>query len=206
MLRTLQAKKTSLGFAAALTLLGSACGGLDDATPDFDCDAESLPGEYIRQTGGTYPASDLHARSEAAEGIDIAALGLLNVDFNFWKETVDTVPFDPPANIVCEVLTFAGADGARAFLAALQPAGDSLAATSITWPLDAEFLVQEVAINGGSEPRTFVATEQEGARRTLISLFAVEGSQVHAVHAGGEEMQLAPEQLVPALRSINAVP
>ncbi len=207
MLRTLQAKRTSLGVAAALTLLGTACGGLDDATPEFDCDLGALPGEYIRQTGGVYRASELQERVSAANGFDFATLGLVDVTFNFWKETVDAVPFDPPANIVCELLTFASDDGAQAFIAALEPNGETLAATSITWPPASEFLVEEVMI--GEERvdlRAFVATGVSGAPRTLISLFEAEGSRVRAVHAGGEETQLTPEQLVPALRSISTAP
>ena len=206
MLRTLQAKRTSLGVAAALTLLGTACGGLDDATPEFDCDLGALPGEYIRQTGGVYPASELQERESAANGFDFATLGLVDVTFNFWKETVDAVPFDPPANIVCELLTFASDDGAQAFIAALEPNSQTLAATSITWPPASEFLVEEVTTIEEREILAFVAKGVSGAPRTLISLFEAEGSRVRAVHAGGEETQLTPDQLVPALRSISTAP
>lgn len=201
-----KAKKTSLGFAVALTLLGMACGGPNDATPDFDCDAERLPGEYIRQNGGTYPARQLQERSSIVDGLDITTFGMIRADFNFWKETVDAVPFDPPANIVCEVLTFANADGARAFLAALEPNSESLATTSITWPLDAEFHVEEAALGEAPNFRAFVATHSGASPRSLVSLFEVEGSRVRAVHAGGKELQLTPGQLVPALRSITTVP
>lgn len=201
-----KAKKTSLGFAAALTLLGMACGGPNEATPDFDCDAESLPGEYIRQNGGTYSARELQERSRAATQSDSTGFGPVSVDFNFWKETVDAVPFDPPGNIVCEVLTFESSDGARAFVAALGPTGESLATTSITWPLDAELHVEEAALGESPNVRAFVATSARGSPRSLVSLFEVEGSRVHALHAGGEELQLTPGQLVPALRSITLVP
>lgn len=201
-----KAKKTSLGFAAALTLLGIACGGPNDATPGFDCDAESLPGEYIRQNGATYTPGELQERSTAAPDSDFTAFGLVRVDFNFWKETVDAVPFDPPANIVCEALTFANADGAQAFLAALEPTSASLAATSITWPLDGQFRVEEAALGEATGVRAFVATHTGGPPRSMVSLFEVEGSRVHAVHAGGEAIQLTPGQLVPALRSIIVVP
>lgn len=196
--------KTSWIFLGAVALAGVACGGFDDSPGAFDCDPASLPGEYIRQSGGEYGSSELRAAAPTEGGLDPREFELLEVSFGFWKEDVDSVPFAPPVNVVCEGLRFASEAHAARFIRALEPERTILASTSATWPRGAEFEVRELEDLGEPGVRAFVS-EEHGGNRVMLSLFVADGAVVRALHAGSADMQLAPEQLVPALRAIREI-
>lgn len=201
MLPNSKVKKTSLALALAGALLGVACGDANDALPGYDCAAESLPGEYIRQTGGSYSPDDVDPRPG---GIALEDGGVVQATFSFWKQDVHSVPFEPPAHIVCEALLMREADEASAFVAMLLPGEDVLASTTISWPTGANFVVQERPIPQVPSARLFVSTEQGGEGRSIVSLYQAQGNVVLAVHAGTTGKEIAPGELIPALLSIAA--
>jgi hypothetical protein len=194
-----KATKSSLIVAVALGMLGAACAGNSGDVSQFDCAEESLPGDFVRLSGGTYASSEFPIRSDKPGPREF---GLSGASFAFWKESVDSVPFDAPTHIVCEALVFESADGAASFLGSLRPEGASIASTTLAWPVGAAFDVKEVPLEGYGEGRAFVSIETGGEKRTIVSLYHRDGKLIRAIHAGGPGEQLAPGQLVPALLSI----
>jgi hypothetical protein len=176
----------------------------------LDCDGDHLPGEFLRQTGGDFTASELAARGfgPRPEGFEQRPTPL-GGSFSFWKEAVDHVPFDPPMHVVCQVLVFESEEGARGFVDALRADAAWLSRASIAWPEQGGLEVEETTsdqalIDDNLVIRTFDASTVAGTEPVrLVLAFVAEGPLMLAIYAGGPGLEPAIEDYHAALRGMR---
>jgi hypothetical protein len=120
------------------------------------------------------------------------AAGMQRGRFVFWKQGLPRPPFDPPMNVVCQVLVFETAAQAAAWVSALAPDASDVAASGIIWLPGREREVTEIEpIAGGRAFR--VVAEEGNARVTLIATYEAEGNIVRSVFAGDRDGAVTAE-------------
>ncbi|HMO95558.1 MAG TPA: hypothetical protein PKD27_05510, partial [Tepidiformaceae bacterium] len=123
-------------FVAACVAACSDASQEGDADLDrFLCVQDDLTWEFHEQVSGSFSAEDLGSLGDGTEERKEAyrAAGLLRGRFVFWKESLPRPPFDPPVNVVCQVLVFQTAPQAGAWVDGLVADSDEIAATGILW-------------------------------------------------------------------------
>lgn len=185
--------KTKLALAAGV--LGAALVGCSDASEAGDatldrhlCDQADLDGRFLQLVSGSFSGDDLGGlgRDPAARKREYHAAGMLRGRFVFWKESLPRPPFDPPLNVVCQVLVFESAEQAGAWVAGLDADAEDIAASGILWLPGGRRVTEELPPIAGA--RAFrVAAEEGPARVTLIATHGAEGNIVRSVFAGDRE-------------------
>lgn len=180
--------------AIALTACSDASESGDAALDRFLCEESDLGGAFLGLTSGSFSETDLGGlgRDPEARKQEYREAGMQRGRFIFWKEKLPKPPFDPPVNVVCQVLVFETNEQASAWVAELDADSDDLAASGIIWLPDGERLTEEVAPIAGS--RSFRIAAHEGpARATLFATYAAEGTAVWSVFAGDRDGTITPE-------------
>jgi hypothetical protein len=197
--------KTKLFLAAGIA--GLVLAGCSDASEAGDaaldrylCGQDDLEGEFLELVSGAFSGDDLGGLGLDPEERkrEYRAAGMQRGRFVFWKESLPKPPFDPPVNVVCQVLVFETAAQAEAWVAGLDPEASDVAASGIIWLPGGEREVTEIEpIAGG---RAFRVTAEEGpARVTLIATYEAEGDIVRSVFAGDRDGTVT-EEYVRAIR------
>ena len=185
--------KTRLALAAGV--LSVALAGCSDASESGDaaldrylCEQSDLDGRFLQLVSGAFSRDDLGGLGldPAARKREYRAAGMERGRFVFWKESLPRPPFDPPMNVVCQVLVFESPGQAADWVASLDADVADLAASGILWLPGGERVVEELAPIAGA--RAFQVTAEEGpARVTLIATYAAEGNIVRSVFAGDRD-------------------
>jgi hypothetical protein len=185
--------KTRLALAAgALCLAIAGCADAsesgDAALDRYLCEQSDLAGRFIQLVSGSFSADDLGGLGldPGARKREYRAAGMERGRFIFWKEGLPRPPFDPPINVVCQVLVFGSPGQAADWVASLDADAADLAASGILWLPGGERETEEVAPIAGA--RAFRVTAEEGpARVTLIATYTAEGNIVRSVFAGDRD-------------------
>ncbi len=188
-------------LALALGALCVALGGCSDASEAGDtaldpylCEPGDLDGGFLQLVAGAFSREDLGGlgRDPETRKREYRAAGMERGRFVFWKERLPKPPFDPPVNVVCQVLVFGSAEQAAAWVASLDADAEDLAASGILWLPGGERLTEEIAPIAGA--RAFRVTAEEGqARVTLIATYGAEGNIVRSVFAGDRDGRVTAE-------------
>ncbi len=193
--------------ALAGALLISACSDAseegDTSLDKYLCASDDLTWEFQQQTAGSFSANDLGSLGDGTDERKAAyrEAGLERGRFVFWKESLPRPPFDPPVNVVCQVLVFETAPQAEAWVAGLVADSAEIAATGIVWLPDGERTADEVDDAGG---RTFRIIASEGpASVSLWATYEVRENLVLSVFAGDREgrLELADVREIQAARN-----
>lgn len=197
--------KTRLALAAGiagLVLVGcsDASEAGDSALDRYLCEQDDLDGRFLQLVSGAFSGDDLGGLGldPGERKREYRAAGMLRGRFVFWKEGLPRPPFDPPVNVVCQVLVFETAAQAAAWVAGLDADAADVAASGIMWLPGGAREVEEIQpIAGG---RAFRVTAEEGpARVTLIATYEAEANIVRSVFAGDREGTVT-EEYVRAIR------
>lgn len=185
--------KTRLVLAAGV--LSVALVGCADASESGDaaldrylCEQSDLDGRFLQLVSGAFSRDDLGGLGldPAERKREYRAAGMERGRFVFWKEGLPKPPFDPPMNVVCQVLVFESPQQAADWIASLDGDAADLAASGILWLPGGERVTEEIAPIAGA--RAFrVAAEEGPARVTLIATYAAEGNLVRSVFAGDRD-------------------
>lgn len=185
--------KTRLALAAGV--LSVALAGCSDASESGDaaldrylCEQSDLDGRFLQLVSGAFSRDDLGGLGldPAARKREYRAAGMERGRFVFWKESLPRPPFDPPMNVVCQVLVFESPEQAADWVASLDADAEDLAASGILWLPGGRRLTEEIAPI--ADARAFWVTAEEGpARVTLIATYAAEGNIVRSVFAGDRD-------------------
>lgn len=185
--------KTRLALAAGV--LSVALAGCSDASESGDadldrylCEQSDLDGRFLQLVSGSFSRDDLGGLGldPAARKREYRAAGMERGRFVFWKESLPKPPFDPPMNVVCQVLVFGSPQQAADWVASLDADAADLAASGILWLPSGERVTEEIAPIAGA--RAFKVTAEEGpARVTLVATYAAEGNIVRSVFAGDRD-------------------
>lgn len=180
--------------AAILSLLAFAvagCGNTRNETDPADildrqvCTGADVGNGYNHQTSGDFSPANLAAISpdnEAGELKKLEQAGLIGGHFAYWKQVAGHPPFDPPLDVVCQVLEFDSETEAAAFAAGT--AED--VASAVIALLPARHTVAEVANVGMTPSREFAITgDGDAGPTTMTALVVVSGRYVRSVYAGG---------------------
>jgi hypothetical protein len=191
--------KTRLAFAVGL--LGLVVAGCSDASEAGDvaldrylCEQSDLEGRFLQLVSGAFSRDDLGGLGLDPEERkrEYRAAGMQRGRFVFWKQGLPRPPFDPPMNVVCQVLVFETAAQAAAWVSALAPDASDVAASGIIWLPGREREVTEIEpIAGGRAFR--VVAEEGNARVTLIATYEAEGNIVRSVFAGDRDGAVTAE-------------
>ena len=191
-------------LAAAAALVFGACGDAsesgDAALDRYLCNESDLGGGFLGLASGSFSETDL-----GGLGIDpgerkreYREAGMQRGRFIFWKERLHRPPFEPPLNVVCQVLVFETADQAVAWVDSLAADSGDIAASGIIWLPDGRRHTEEIEPIGGA--RSFRISAEEGpARATLIATYEAEGNIVWSVFAGDSEGAIAPMDVLAIL-------
>jgi hypothetical protein len=191
--------KTRLAFAAGV--LSVAIAGCSDASESGDaaldrylCEQSDLDGRFLQLVSGAFSRDDLGGLGldPAARKREYRAAGMQRGRFVFWKESLPRPPFDPPMNVVCQVLVFESPEQAADWVASLDADAADLAASGILWLPGGERVTEELAPIAGA--RAFSVAAEEGAARVmLIATYAADGAVVRSVFAGDREGRVTVE-------------
>jgi hypothetical protein len=184
-------------LAASLVACTDASEKGDDELDRYLCAQEDLSWEFHEQVAGSFSANDLGSLGDGTDERKAAyrEAGLLRGRFVFWKESLPRPPFDPPLNVVCQVLVFESQAQAKAWVEGLVADSDEIAATGIVWLPGGERRVDEVA--AGERPgRTFyIEADEREARVSLWATYEVHENLVLSVFAGDREGRLELEDV-----------
>ena len=191
---------------AAALVLGACSDASEEGDTSLDkylCDREDLTWEFQQQTAGSFSANDLGSLGEDTDERKVAyrEAGLQRGRFVFWKESLPRPPFDPPFNVVCQVLVFESGPQAQAWVQGLVADSTEIAATGIVWLPDGERTAEEIDDSVG---RTFRVIADEGpASVRLWATYEVRGNLVLSVFAGDREgrLELADVREIQAARN-----
>lgn len=184
--------------AAAVSLALAGCSDAseagDSALNRYLCEQDDLDGRYLELVSGAFSRDDLGGLGLDPEPRkrEYRAAGMERGRFTFWKESLPKPPFEPPINVVCQVLVFSSAEAARDWVESLDADAADLAASGILWLPGGERETEEIEPIAGA--RSFRVVAAEGpARVTLIATYAAEGPIVRSIFAGDRDGRVTPE-------------
>jgi hypothetical protein len=175
-------------FGLALLACSDASEAGDAALDRYLCRQDDLDGRFLELVSGSFSRDDLGGLGldPEARKREYRAAGMQRGRFVFWKESLPKPPFDPPMNVVCQVLVFESPEQAEDWVASLAADASDVAASGILWLPGGERTTEEIEPIAGA--RAFSVTAKEGpARVTLIATYATEGSVVTSVFAGDRD-------------------
>ncbi len=200
-------RRSKLFPLVGLTALATACGPAELAIPpEVDCELDASTGQYVRQVTGGFTPADLDARGAGEAPIDQPGRGeLIEGYYSFWSSTVETVPFDHPANVVCQALLFDDSDSAEAFVEGLDPSSEVLSRSAMGWPKEGDRHVSEATWTlestvGPTDARAFVVSGPHRVDPQRVAmLFQAVGRYVVSVQSGGPAQEPDAVALYPVL-------
>lgn len=114
-----------LAVAAVPLLLTAACSTSPAANSEIDdllCTQDDLGPDYIELSRGEFTTADIAALAPDADERAYREAGMQRGHFIFWKEVLPNPPFDPPINVLCQVIEFETPAQAAAFASGLDAA------------------------------------------------------------------------------------
>lgn len=176
---------------------GAAGKGLDDQV----CTQADVGPNFNHQTAGGFTPANLASLVEG-DGLSEQALragGMRQGHFVYWKEVVEKPPFQPPIDVVCQVIEFDSEADASAYAARLQADPSILRGTVIgLLPRYAEVTTKRAPAQGSNGFVMEMTGESEAGPLAVRVSVVTAGRFVRLVLAGSEgEAPLSelPEQL-----------
>jgi hypothetical protein len=198
-------------------LVATACSGSNagtataaqEALQNQVCTQADLGPDYREETAGDFSAGNLADLSTDAPTRRSAldAAGLKRGYFAYWKENVNDPPFNPPNEVVCQVLEFGADAEATAFVAAMQPTPEELVTTAIAWIPASSRSVSEEAVGGIGLPHSRAFRLSASDKDIDVSLFAVvvpDGRYVRSAYTGGQDSKATVADAVAIEDKISA--
>lgn len=158
--RTVNSRQLLPLLAAGLAFAAASCRSERNTSDPGDlldqqvCTQSDVGAGYREQTSGDFSLANVADLSSAPDSRrrQLEADGLQRGHFAYWKHTVGSPPFEPPLEIVCQVLEFATGEQARQFVAGLRTEPDDLATSAMTWLPDGKRTIEEQSPVPGSDP------------------------------------------------------
>ncbi|MGK2966102.1 MAG: hypothetical protein ACSLFM_10930 [Tepidiformaceae bacterium] len=190
-------KSKTLAGAAVLALLATGCDSPVDITafdPPLDqmaCQDADVPGLFSFQTAGTFTLGNLAglAPDPEARRKELRDAGLRAGYFANWREATSRPPFDPPADLTCQVLAFENGEQAAAFVRDIVATPDGVVSSAITWLPRDERVVEEIAApeSAPDGARAFrIAARDADVEIQVFAVVVQNGSYVQSVYVGGQ--------------------
>jgi hypothetical protein len=126
----------TLGYLIGAAVLVSSCGG-DSKGEDLEpylCTREDVGDEYQELARGNFSPRDLAdlGPDPASRVREFEDAGMKRGRFAFFKQSLPRPPFEPPIDLLCQVIEFESEAAALAFVEEIEPE-DSLATTAMAW-------------------------------------------------------------------------
>lgn len=186
-------------FAApilAATLLAPACSS-GDSHPELDsylCDQSDLGEDYQQLIEGDFSPRDLADLGPDADtrARDFHEAGMQRGRFVLFKQALPKPPFEPPVNVVCQVIEFDSPGSARSWIAGLTPDATVIQTSGIAWIPDGSREVEELTrLTASQSPatsiRAFRVLADDGTTRMAAAYqFQDSGRYVLLWAVGGE--------------------
>jgi hypothetical protein len=181
-----------LAAGLCLVLLGGCTGEHDASTAvaeDFGCTRADIPRDFVLLVTGDFTPGNLAevTTAPAPRAQALRASGLEGGQFSYWKQTVEKPPFDPPANILCEVLQFETAAGAASYIDSLDP-GRAGSLPGFAWLPDGPRSIEDAGGEPGSRAFRLEAVGDDVTVHLAI-VFAQHDTRVITVYAGGQRAE-----------------
>lgn len=166
-------------------------GGGDDRVAGLEvqvCLQQDVPADFRRQTSGDFTPQNLaDLGSNPKQRLQqLATEGMRGGHFAYWKQTVGSPPFEPPLDIVCQVLEFDSAPAAATFVQTIHPEPADLATTALTWLPVGSRTVFEAPTTLSPAARAFAIRAEDSQTSVDISaVVSADGRYVRTVYLGG---------------------
>lgn len=186
-------KHTLLALLAAASATGfTACGNARNESDTSDrldgqvCTQDDVGPGFNHQTSGDFSPRNLADLGDEAPARLAAyrAAGMLKGHFVYWKEVSGKPPFDPPLDVVCQVVEFQTAAQARTFVSSL--AASEVASTLIGWlPEHFESFHAETPPLGDAARGFELHGIGDAGPVTVTGIMVAAGKYVRSISAGG---------------------
>lgn len=160
------------------------------------CTGADLGDGFNHQTSGDFSPANLAALGddEQAQRKQFEAAGMIRGHFAYWKQVAGHPPFEPPLDIVCQVIEFESDDDATTFVAT-QGNAAAPAVIALLPPTRQQAEVTAPGAPAGS--RAFAITaDSDAGRLTLGAVIAAAGRYVRSVYTGGLDGSRSLEESV----------
>ena len=174
-------------------LAASSCGNERNETDIRDtldrqvCTGEDVGPGFNHQTSGDFSLTNLAGMTLGHESERLAAFkkaGVVGGHFAFWKQVAGHPPFDPPFDVVCQVLEFDSDASAEGFVAG--DAGTLVSAMVAMLP--ESYTTTEAAAAQPAGARAFSLVGESDTGRLSVGASALaSGRYVRSVYVGGLE-------------------
>lgn len=174
--------------------LAAGCGGAGTAKDNTTglenqvCLQQDVPTDFHPQTSGDFTPQNL---ADLGPGPDqrlrhLAGAGLRGGHFAYWKQSVGSPPFDPPLDIICQVLEFDSEAHAAAFVLAIQPTPSDLVTTALMWlPQGSQTVVEQPATLLPPARAFAIRAEDSQTSVDISAVVLPDGNYVRTVYLGG---------------------
>ncbi|MGE3075768.1 MAG: hypothetical protein AB7N24_18780 [Dehalococcoidia bacterium] len=183
-------------------LLATACSasaGNNDEIDSYLCTHGDVGPDFIELSRGEFTPADLaNLSGDTSEAkAQYREAGLKRGRFVFWKEVLPHPPFDPPLNLLCQVLEFASAEDAAKYANGLGEAAPPWA--GLAWLPDGDLRVEAA----GPDLRR-ITFREAGQDVTVLVQSAATERYFYAIYLGRDEMPPAATELEPIVAGVAA--
>jgi hypothetical protein len=173
----------TLGYLIGAAFLLSSCGG-DSKGEDLDpylCTREDVGDEYQELARGNFSPRDLADLGPDADTRvrEFREAGMKRGRFAFFKQSLPRPPFEPPIDLLCQVIEFESEAAALAFVEDMEPE-DSLATTAMAWIPENEREFEEEG-GSGSTPGLRMFSIVAGSNETKIYAGMIVGAESNII-------------------------
>ena len=179
-----------LSLSAVFLVFLAACSGAsqnDEEIDRFLCNHDDVGPDFIELARGEFTPEDLANLSTNASAAkqEYESGGLMRGRFVFLKEVLSRPPFDPPLNLLCQVLEFDSEADAQAYASGLGGAAPQWA--GIAWLPDGDLVVEPA----GENTRR-ISFREAGQDVTVLVRYGTSGSYFYSVYLG-RDAEAPPE-------------
>ncbi|MGE0598567.1 MAG: hypothetical protein AB7J35_01910 [Dehalococcoidia bacterium] len=195
-------KASALALSAICLVVASACSasaGNNDEMDSYLCTHDDVGPDFIELSRGEFTPDDLaNLSDDASKAKDqYQAAGLKRGRFVFWKEVLPHPPFDPPLNLLCQVLEFDSASDAAAYAAGLGGAAPQWA--GIAWLPDGDLKVE----SAGQDLRR-ITFQEAGQDVTVLVQSGASDRYFYSIYLGRDELPPTEAEIAPIARGVAA--
>jgi hypothetical protein len=179
----------------AVGALGASCSNSSSLSPEIDrflCTQEDVGPGYIELSRGEFTPADLAELAPGASTAQYKAAGMRDRHFVFWKQALPKPPFEPPMNVLCQVIEFETEEQAVAYASGTDGSGAPWA--GIAW-----FAEGNLDVESAGESLQRVSFQEAGQSVSVLVGSETSGSFFYSVYLGTSGT--APEES--ALRTIQ---
>lgn len=178
--------------AATSAIALAACGNdrneshADDALDSQVCTKADVGESFNHQTSGDFSPENLADLGDrpGTDRASLRSMGMTTGHFVYWKDAAGKPPFEPPMDVVCQVMAFQSEGQARTFVAELS-AGLAPAMVIGRLPVRGHEQVTELTVPGGTARVFSVSIAGDSADPLEVNIaFVADGRYVRVVAIG----------------------